>query len=107
MNDEKDQKPKEMEINLSEQKASGDYSNLAIVTHSASEFILDFCQVLPGMPKANVASRIILNPQHAKALLKTLEVNIHRYEQAFGEIKEIRHPQNQTINLKSKKNIIN
>lgn len=107
MNEEKNQKGRKMEINLSEQKASGEYSNLAIVTHSTTEFILDFCQVLPGMPKANVASRIILNPQHAKALLKTLEVNIKRYEQSFGEIKEIRHPQNQTINLRPKKDVIN
>jgi len=96
-----------MEINLSEQKASGEYSNLAIVTHSPTEFILDFCQVLPGMPKANVAARIILNPQHAKALMKTLEINIRRYEQTFGQIKEISHPQNQTINMKPKKDIIN
>lgn len=107
MNDEKNPKSQKMEINLSEQKASGEYSNLAIVTHSPTEFILDFCQVLPGMPKANVAARIILNPQHAKALMKTLEINIHRYEQTFGQIKEISHPQNQTINMKPKKDIIN
>jgi hypothetical protein len=107
MNDEKNSKTQKMEINLNEQKASGEYSNLAIVTHSPTEFILDFCQVLPGLPKANVAARIILNPQHAKALMKTLEINIHRYEQAFGAIKEISHPQNQTINMKPKKDIIN
>jgi hypothetical protein len=107
MNDDKNPKTQKMEINLSEQKASGEYSNLAIVTHSPTEFILDFCQVLPGMPKANVAARIILNPQHAKALMKTLDINIHRYEQSFGQIKEISHPQNQTINMKPKKDIIN
>ncbi|MDD3806813.1 MAG: DUF3467 domain-containing protein [Candidatus Marinimicrobia bacterium] len=107
MSDDKESKTKKMEINLSEQKASGEYSNLAIVTHSASEFILDFCQILPGMPKANVVSRIILNPQHAKSLLKTLEINIQRYEQTFGKIKEIPNPQNQTINIKTKKDIIN
>lgn len=107
MNDEKNPKSQKMEINLSEQKASGEYSNLAIVTHSPAEFILDFCQVLPGMPKANVAARIILNPQHAKALMKTLEINIQRFEQSFGQIKEISHPQNQTINMKPKKDIIN
>lgn len=98
---------KKLEINLNESTASGDYSNLAIVTHSASEFIVDFCQVLPGMPKANVVSRIILNPQHAKALTKTLQANILRYEQSFGEIKDIKHPQAPSIKMNPKKENIN
>ena len=77
--DNKEKSPdKRLEINLSEDKAGGDYSNLAIVTHSPSEFIIDFCRVMPGTPKANVASRIILNPLHAKALVKTLEANLER-----------------------------
>ena len=85
-------KEKKLEINLPEAKAGGNYSNLAIITHSPSEFILDFCQMMPGTPKANVASRIIMNPLHAKALYKTLAVNIQRFEKTFGEIKEIGHP---------------
>ncbi len=85
-------KKKQLEININEQKAGGEYSNLAIVTHSPSEFVLDFCQVMPGMPKANVTSRIILSPQHAKGLLHTLQTNILRYEQQFGTIREVRAP---------------
>ena len=91
-----------LEINLNENVAGGQYSNLAVVTHSPSDFILDFCQVLPGMKKAQVCSRIILSPQHAKALLSTLNVNIKKYEQMFGEIKEIRHPQNPLLKLYEK-----
>lgn len=101
MTDEK--KTRNLEINLSEQKSGGEYSNLAIVTHSPSEFVIDFCQVLPGMPKANVASRIILSPQHAKALLHTLQTNIQRYEQVFGEIKEIVLPADAQVTIKSEK----
>lgn len=81
--------PKRIEININEKTAQGVYANLQIVTHSPSEFILDFCQLLPGLPKANVISRLILSPQHAKALMKTLETNIARYEQHFGQIREI------------------
>ncbi|MEA2078034.1 MAG: DUF3467 domain-containing protein [Candidatus Marinimicrobia bacterium] len=82
---------KRIEININEKTAQGKYANLQIVTHSPGEFILDFCQVLPGLPKAQVISRMILSPQHAKALMKTLGANIARYEQNFGEIKELQH----------------
>ena len=78
-----------IEININEQTAQGKYANLEIVTHGPGEFILDFCQILPGLPKAQVVSRMILSPQHAKALMKTLAANIARYEQKFGEIKEL------------------
>ncbi len=81
-----------IEININEKTAEGKYANLQIVTHSPSEFILDFCQFLPGLPKANVVSRIILSPQHAKALMKTLATNIGRYEEHFGEIRETSNP---------------
>ncbi|MCK5519492.1 MAG: DUF3467 domain-containing protein [Candidatus Marinimicrobia bacterium] len=89
---------KKLEINLPENKSGGHYSNLAVITHSPSEFILDFCQMMPGTPKANVASRIIMNPLHAKALYKTLEANLKRFEQNFGEIKDISHPPVSNIN---------
>ncbi len=69
------------------EQAEGIYSNLAIITHSASEFVLDFTRVMPGVPKARVYARIIMTPQHAKSLLKALEENIKRYENQFGEIK--------------------
>lgn len=81
-----------LDIELDEQVAQGHYSNLAIISHSTSEFILDFATVLPGMQKARVKSRIILTPEHAKRLLLSLQDNITRYESAMGKI-EISKPQ--------------
>ena len=81
-----------LDIELDEQVAQGHYSNLAIISHSTSEFILDFAAVLPGMQKARVKSRIILTPEHAKRLLLSLQDNITRYESAMGKI-EISKPQ--------------
>jgi hypothetical protein len=92
---------KRIEININEKTAQGTYANLQIVTHSPTEFVLDFCQLLPGLPKANVVSRLILSPQHAKALMKTLAVNIARYEQHFGEIKDIHDAQQPQIHFES------
>ena len=74
-------------IELKEQVAEGTYSNLAIITHSSSEFILDFVRIMPGVPKANVQSRIILTPEHAKRLLHALQDNISKYEASHGTIK--------------------
>lgn len=70
----------EISIELSEEIAEGVYANLAIVTHSNTEFVLDFIRVMPGVPKAKVKSRIVLTPDHAKALLRVLQDNINRYE---------------------------
>ncbi len=75
-----------MELDLDEAVAQGNYSNLVIISHSTSEFILDFASILPGMPKAKVKSRIILTPEHAKRLLLSLQENITRYESAIGQI---------------------
>lgn len=73
-------------------RAQGHYSNLAIISHSTSEFIIDFATVLPGVQKARVKSRIILTPEHAKRLLRSLQENIVRYESNVGKI-EIPSPQ--------------
>ena len=78
--------PQKISVELGKDEADGIYANLALITHSASEFVIDFAKLLPGMPKAKVCSRLIMTPQNAKALLKTLEVNVHRYEENFGEI---------------------
>lgn len=78
----------QLNIELTEDIAEGIYSNLAIITHSNSEFILDFVKVLPGVPKAKVKSRIILTPQHAKRLLQALGENIGKYESIHGTIKQ-------------------
>lgn len=78
----------QLNIELSEEVAEGTYSNLAIITHSPSEFVIDFIKVLPGIPKARVKSRILLTPQHAKRLMMALTENIAKYEQLHGKIKE-------------------
>ena len=76
----------QLQIELREEVAQGTYANLAIITHSSSEFILDFVRVMPGIPKAGVQSRIIVAPEHAKRLLRALEDNIAKYERVFGTI---------------------
>lgn len=91
MSDQKPQ-PGQINIELDEATAEGIYSNLAIINHSASEFVLDFVCIMPGTPKARVKSRIVLTPQHAKRLLKAIGENIHRYESANGEIKDVEQP---------------
>ena len=79
-----------LNIELSEEVAQGSYSNLAIINHSPSEFVLDFIQMMPGVPKAKVKSRIILTPQHAKRLMKALNDNVSKFEDQHGEIKDVR-----------------
>ncbi|MDR1847733.1 MAG: DUF3467 domain-containing protein [Bacteroidales bacterium] len=80
---------KQLDIELSAEIASGIYSNLQIVTHSPTEVIIDFVQVMPAMPKAQVKSRVILNPQHAKRLLYALKDNLDKYEMQHGAIKDM------------------
>lgn len=82
----------QINIELDEQIADGTYSNLAIINHSVSEFIVDFINIMPGVPKAKVKSRIILTPQHAKRLTKALNDNVQKFEQAHGEIKDYEQP---------------
>lgn len=84
----------QINIELGEKEAEGIYSNLAIITHSPAEFIIDFTRVVPGVPKAKVQSRIITTPQHAKMFLKALKENLDKFEAKFGEIK-IDTPPNQ------------
>jgi len=85
----KNQDPNQLNIELSEEMAEGTYSNLAIITHSPAEFIVDFVAMMPGIPKAKVKSRIILTPQHAKRLMNALNDNIQKYEQSHGAIKDV------------------
>jgi hypothetical protein len=79
----------QINIELKEDIAQGIYSNLAIITHSPSEFVIDFVRMMPGIPKAEVKSRIILTPEHAKRLLLALKENITKFESAHGPIKNI------------------
>ena len=83
----------QINIELDEKTAEGIYSNLAIINHSQSEFVIDFVTIMPGVPKSKVKSRIVLTPQHAKRFLHALGENIHRFESAHGEIKESEQPQ--------------
>jgi hypothetical protein len=82
----------QLSIELSEDTAQGIYSNLAIITHSNSEFVVDFITVMPGVPKAKVKSRIILTPQHAKRLMRALTDNIMKFESQHGKIEESENP---------------
>ncbi|PLX01088.1 MAG: DUF3467 domain-containing protein [Marinilabiliales bacterium] len=79
-------------IELSEEIAQGIYSNLAVITHSNSEFVVDFVRVMPGVPKAKVKSRIVLTPEHAKRLLQALNENVKKYESMHGPIKNLETP---------------
>lgn len=80
-------KNNEIQIELNDEIAQGIYSNLAIISHSTSEFVIDFIRIVPGMPKAKVKSRIILTPEHAKRLLLALKDNIDKFEQQNGSIR--------------------
>lgn len=77
----------QLNIELPEEIAEGIYSNLAIITHSNAEFVIDFIRVMPGVPKAKVKSRVVLTPQHAKRLLGALADNVRKYEEVNGKIK--------------------
>lgn len=79
----------QINIELTEEVAEGIYSNLAIITHSNQEFILDFIKMMPGIPKAKVKARIVLTPQHAKRFLKALNENIKKFESLNGEIADM------------------
>ncbi|MEO8794742.1 MAG: DUF3467 domain-containing protein [Daejeonella sp.] len=84
---EEQENQNQLNIELSEEVAEGIYSNLAIITHSNTEFVADFIRVMPGVPKARVKSRIVLTPEHAKRFLRALEDNIEKFEAANGRIK--------------------
>jgi hypothetical protein len=78
--------PQELKIEIGEQEAEGVYSNLVIVSHTDSEFILDFARLLPGKPKAKVHSRVIMNPKNCKLFLAALQDNLNKFESKFGKI---------------------
>lgn len=83
------QQPNQLNIEISEEVAEGTYANLAIITHSHAEFVVDFVNVMPGTPKSKVKSRIILTPQHAKRLMKALIDNVEKFEAVNGVIKDL------------------
>ncbi len=87
MNENDNKQQGQLQIELPQEVAQGEYANFAIITHSSSDFVLDFARMLPGVPKAQVKSRVILAPEHAKRLLMALQDNIVRYENEFGQIR--------------------
>jgi hypothetical protein len=90
---ENNQQPNQLNIEISEEVAEGVYANLAIITHSHAEFVIDFVNVMPGTPKSKVKSRIILTPQHAKRFMKALTENVQRFEAANGKIQDLEEVQ--------------
>lgn len=101
--------PQQQQINieLGEKEAEGIYSNLAIITHSPAEFVIDFTRVVPGVPKAKVHARIITTPQHAKMLMLALKENIEKFESRFGEIKIEGQPDPQQFGYQKRDEKIN
>lgn len=94
MNDSNDTKNlNQINIELPEEKADGQYSNLSIITHSPSEFVIDFIQLMPGVPKGKVKSRILMTPDNTKKLMLALKENVAKYESMHGTIK-IHHQSN-------------
>ena len=83
------QEQNQINIELSEEMAEGIYSNLAMIAHSNSEFVIDFIRMMPGVPKAKVKSRIIMTPEHAVRFLQALKDNVDRYQDTFGDIKDM------------------
>ena len=89
MDNQNQQPPNQLNIELTEDMAEGSYANLAIITHSHAEFVIDFVNVMPGTPKSKVKSRIIFTPQHAKRFMKAMIENIGKYEAVNGSIKDL------------------
>lgn len=88
-----DQNEKKLNIEITEEVADGVYSNFAIISHSASEFVLDFVRIMPNTPKGKVKSRVIMSPAHANLLMTALQENVRKYEQQFGRIDGSQAPQ--------------
>jgi len=89
MSENKNPQDNQLNIEISEEVAEGQYANLAIITHSHAEFVLDFVNVMPGTPKSKVKSRLIMTPQHAKRFMKALAENISRFEDGHGDIQDL------------------
>ncbi len=89
MDNSNQQQPNQLIIEITEEVAEGSYANLAIITHSHAEFVIDFVNVMPGTPKSKVKSRIIFTPQHAKRFMKALTENIQRFEAGNGKIQDL------------------
>ncbi len=99
----KKQKQNQLNIELPDEVAEGVYSNLAIISHSHTEFVLDFIRIMPNVPKAKVKSRVVLTPPHAKRLMRALADNIKKFEAQFGSISEPEQPPFPPMNFNTPK----
>lgn len=99
MAENKEQNQGQLNIELSEEVAEGQYVNLAMIAHSNSEFVIDFIKMMPGVPKAKVKSRIVITPEHAKRLLIALKDNIDKFEKTFGPVKQTDEPPRFPVNF--------
>lgn len=89
----------QINIELTEEMAEGVYANLAMISHSNTEFVIDFIRMMPGVPKAKVKSRIVITPEHAKRFLLALKDNVAKFEENFGEINSIDQTPNFPMNF--------
>jgi hypothetical protein len=89
----------QINIELTEEIAEGQYANLAMIAHSHSEFVIDFIRLMPGIPKAKVKARVVITPEHAKRFLAALEENIQKYEESFGGIKQTQEAPSFPVNF--------
>jgi hypothetical protein len=95
------QQPPQINMEIGEREAEGIYSNFVVISHSLSEFVLDFARVLPGTPKSKVFARIVMTPPNVRALLQALETNIRKYEEQFGKIRTLGEGQSKEIGFTS------
>lgn len=91
------QQQQQIQVELPEKESEGIYSNFFLITHSPSEFVLDFARLLPGVRKAKVYARVVMTPAHAKSLLDTIEKNIRMYEEKHGKVKVTGMPEGKEI----------
>src|SRR5216117_1991675 len=95
------QQPPQINMGIGEREAEGIYSNFVVISHSLSEFVLDFARVLPGTPKSKVFARVVMTPPNVRALLQALETNIRKYEDQFGKIRTLGEGQSKEIGFTS------
>jgi len=84
--------PGAINMELGEKEAEGIYSNFVVISHSLSEFVMDFARILPGSPKSKVFARVVMTPPNVRSLLTALETNVKKYEEQFGKIKTFETP---------------
>jgi hypothetical protein len=84
--------PGAINMELGEKEAEGIYSNFVVISHSLSEFVMDFARILPGSPKSKVFARVVMTPPNVRSLLAALETNVKKYEEQYGKIKTFETP---------------